>query len=95
MRVVMECGTPDATCVPCHDERHGVPCCRTHCRACRRECEAICGRCGGPGAAGAAGLCRSCVDEDETAHERAHAGISEPDDCDRGPSCPQMGGGVA
>ena len=31
-------------------------------------------------------------DEAELIHERAHAGISDPDTCDRGPSCPQKEG---
>ena len=30
------------------------------------------------------GLRGTDADEDETRHERAHAGISEPDECDRG-----------
>lgn len=31
------------------------------------------------------------VDEAAMTHERAHAGISDPDTCDRGPLCPQNG----
>ena len=46
-----------------------------------------CGHCGAAEGAGAAGLCSAC-EEAELIHERAHAGIGEPDDCDRGPSCP-------
>ena len=55
--------------------------------------ELLCGRCGERGAAGAAGLCAACntlADEQEMIiiHERAHAGVSDPDTCDRGARCP-------
>lgn len=33
---------------------------------------------------------RPDADEAEMIHERAHAGISDPDTCDRGDSCPQV-----
>jgi hypothetical protein len=32
----------------------------------------------------------SCEEEAEMIHERAHAGHSDPDACDRGDSCPMV-----
>lgn len=34
----MNCETNPADCVPCEDDRHGTPCCLTHCGECRSEC---------------------------------------------------------
>jgi hypothetical protein len=52
-----------------------------------------CSVCGGPVTHGCnTGACsQSCEDEAEAMHERAHAGISDPDACDRGPDCPAGG----
>lgn len=37
---------------------------------------------------------QGCEDEGELHHERAHAAISDPDLCDRGPGCPANDGGL-
>lgn len=31
-----------------------------------------------------------CEEQAELTHERAHAGVSDPDTCDRGDGCPMM-----